>query len=375
MSDINFIDVNAGSINNELINGFEAALGETLYPGDERRIFLEQETPVIVALRNNINEAAKQNLLRYATGEKLDAFGEFYSCPRLKADYSTVPIRFTISMAQLDDIIIPKGTRVTPDGNLYFSVIKDSTILAGATYIDLTLQATEPGTKYNGFTAGQIKTLTDPIPYISSVINTGTSSGGSDIEPDDDGVNVWSGYRERIRLAPQSFSVAGPEGAYEYFALSADSSICDISIDSPSPGVVRVVVLQDDGAIPSQYILDKVIEKVSARDKRPLTDNVQVVAATVFNYDIDLVYYISEQNKTDETIIRNSIEGEGGAIDAYISWQQSNLGKAINPDFLKKLILNAGANRVNIVTPVYNAITRDKVAKIGLKRITYGGLE
>ncbi|RII32858.1 baseplate J/gp47 family protein [Clostridium chromiireducens] len=375
MSDMNFVEVDAESINRSLISSFETTLGETLYPGDERRIFLEQETPVIVALKNDINETAKKNLLRYATGETLDAFGEFYSCPRLKADFATVTERFNLSEAQSQDIFIASGKRVTPDGVLYFATTSDSIVPAGATYIDLVLTATQTGEKYNGFTPGQIKTLTDTIPYIASIVNIDTSSGGSDVEADDDGTNVWSGYRERIRLSPQSFSVAGPEGAYEYFALSADSTICDINVSSPSPGVVQIVVLQENGGIPSQYILDKVNDSVSAKNRRPLTDNVKVVASTVLNYDINLIYYIDSKNQTKETYIRNAIEGEGGAIDAYILWQQSNLGKAINPDYLKKLTLNAGADRVNIISPVYTVLTGEKVAKVGNKTITYGGLE
>ncbi len=378
MSDINFIEVNAENINTELISGFETALNETLYPGDERRIFLEQETPVIVGLKNDINETAKKNLLRYATGEVLDAFGEFYSCPRLGADYATVSVRFKLSEIQSENIPISKGKRVTPDGNLFFSTTSDSIIRAGSEYIDLILKANETGEKYNGFTAGQIKTLVDPIPYIASVENIDISSGGTDIEKDDDGVNIWSGYRERIRIAPQSFSVAGPEKAYKYFARSADSNICDISVNSPSPGVVQVVVLLNNGEIPSQEVLNKVTSALSQKDRRPLTDDVKTVAAKVASYDIDITYYISIDNQTEETNIRNTIEGtkeSPGIIDSYISWQQSHLGKAINPDYLKKLMLNAGADRIVIAEPIYTVITDEEVAKVATKTITYGGLE
>ena len=61
---------------------------------------------------------------------------------------------------------------------------------------------------------GQINTLVDPIAYISSVSNTTASTGGTDTEDDEN-------YRERIQLAPESFSVAGSEGAYIYWARSA----------------------------------------------------------------------------------------------------------------------------------------------------------
>ena len=42
-------------------------------------------------------------------------------------------------------------------------------------------------------------------------------------------------FRRRIQLAPEGFSVAGPEGAYMFHALSADPDVLDASATSPSP--------------------------------------------------------------------------------------------------------------------------------------------
>ncbi len=56
---------------------------------------------------------------------------------------------------------------------------------------------------------GQINELVDPIPFVSRVENISTSYGGSDIENDDK-------FRARIQIAPEHFSVAGPEGAYRF---------------------------------------------------------------------------------------------------------------------------------------------------------------
>lgn len=75
-NDLKFVDTNAREINLKIINEFEEILGEPLYPGDERRIFLQQLTPLIVGLKHNINDSAKQNLLRYSRNEKLDSIGE-----------------------------------------------------------------------------------------------------------------------------------------------------------------------------------------------------------------------------------------------------------------------------------------------------------
>ena len=372
--DINFVETDSDTIQNDLINDFENSLGETLYPGDERRIFLLQEIPAIVGLKNDINESAKENLLRYATGEKLDALGEFYNTPRIPAKYSKVTLRFILSAAQPSNTTIPSGTRATPDGLLYFITSTDLIIPAGQTQGDVIAQAAESGGKYNDYASGQIKNLVDPLPYITSVSNTDSSNGGADIESDDDGINTWSGYRERIREAPESFSTAGPEGAYIYWAKTASVDISDIAVLSPSAGVVSIIILMKNGQLPSQDILDSVLAICSAKDKRPLTDNVQVSAPTTVSYDINLTYYISKDRQTEEVSIKNKIEGTGGAIEQYKSWQCSALGRAVNPDYLRQLILDAGAFRIDITSPSYTSINEDQVAISGTLTIAYGGL-
>ncbi|MFL8014154.1 baseplate assembly protein, partial [Xanthomonas vasicola] len=42
-------------------------------------------------------------------------------------------------------------------------------------------------------------------------------------------------FRRRIQLAPEGFSVAGPEGAYIYHVLSASADVMDASATSPAP--------------------------------------------------------------------------------------------------------------------------------------------
>lgn len=368
MSDINFVTIDADQIINELISQFEKAHKATLYPGDERRIFLYQLAQVLVNNYNAINDTGRQNLLRYARGQALDAMGEFFDCPRLAAQKASVTLRFTLSAAQPTDIIIPAGIRATPDGSLYFATVRAITISAGQSTGDVTVEASIPGKQYNGYAAGQIKNLVDPVPYVASVINTNKSDGGADIETDDD-------YRKRIRLAPQSYSVAGPEGSYVYWALTADSNIADISVSSPSAGVVRITPLLTGGEIPGQAVLDRVLAVVSAKNRRPLTDNVQVGAPTQVPYNITLTYYISSADQAREAAIRSTIEDAGGAVDKYKAWQCEKLGRAINPDQLRYLMMLAGASRIILDSPVYTEITDEQVTAAGTVNIAYGGLE
>lgn len=391
MSNIQFVEINPQKINNELINTFESSLDETLYLGDERRIFLDQQTQVIVGLKNDINETAKQNLLRYARGELLDALGEWWDTPRLQAKRSTTTFCFTLSDIQKYDILIPKGTRATPDGALYFSSNEDIIIKAGSISCEIKATAIEAGSKYNGFIPGQIKTLVDPIPFVKSVMNIDISQGGADIEPDDDGINIWSGYRERIRQAPRALSTAGPSGAYEYWAKTVDANINQAFANSPSPGVVQLVILMKNGELPSDEILDKVFKVCSDKRVRPLTDNLKVVKPNVVNYDISLTYYIDKNFAQYESSYRKIIEGDkldcsSGSIRNYIDYHKNNLGKSVNCDELKYELQSSAAyttldnkvitviRKVDFETPFNITIKDTEIAQNKTLKIVYGGL-
>lgn len=388
MSDINFVEVDAGTIQQKLIQDFEDALGETFNPSDERLMFLQQEVPVLVGLKNNINDSARQNLLRYMRDEVLDAYGEFFGDrgKRLKAQLANVPLRITLSAAQPIDYTISKDDiMVTPDGKIDFVGTVDVTIPAGQLTIDTQGMAADVGTQYNGFIAGQIKNMVKPLPYVASIVNTDVSSGGAGVEDNES-------YRARLQLLPESFSTAGPDGAYIFWAKSADSSIVDVAVDSPSPGVVRVVPLLEDGGIPGQDILDKVLAAVSPRDRRPLTDNPKSEAPTVANYDIVFTYYLDKNLSNEETNYRTVIEGEkldcgpDSAVANYVSWQQSALGLEISPDMLRFFVqsvaqyqsgslIKTAVKKIYFTSPVSTVIDKTQVAKVGTITVTYGGLQ
>jgi phage-related baseplate assembly protein len=378
LNDINFVTVDSETIKNKIINDTEKTFGETLSPGDERRIFLLQEVPIIVGLKNDINNTGKQNLLRYATGAVLDEFGNRVNTPRNSADYAITTFRYTLSATRTEDTPIAAGKRATPEGELQFATVSDLVIPAGQLTGDVKAKATKTGKKYNGFIPGQIKNIVDTIPYVASVTNIDTSSGGADIESDDDGINVWSGYRERIRQAPSGFSTAGPADAYAYWAKSASSNIKDVVVTFPSGGHVLITVLMSDGQMPLQTILDAVLAACNNRKRRPMTDYVTAAAPTQVTYNIDLTYYISSENQALEASIKSAVEGSGGAIETYKAWQCSGLGKtikSINPDELRVLVKAAGASRMVLTSPIYTALNDTEVASIGTITVTYGGLE
>ena len=350
---INFVDYDSEKVISELVSQFESVIGETLQPSDERRIFLNQLAQVIVLLKANINDTGNQVLLRTARGEALDAIGELFSVSRLEAGYAKCTLKFTLSAVQSNPITIPQGTRATPDGNIYFATDKALVIPANTLSGEVSATATDSGTANNGYSEGQIKYIVDNVQYLSKVENTTESTGGTERETDDD-------YRARIRLVPESFSTAGCEDGYKFWAQSV-AGVKDVSVNSPSAGVVNIYITTDDGSTPSQELLTAVDNAVSAKNRRPLTDSVEVKAPTTKTYSINFTYYIASENMGDTSVIAENV---AKAVQEYILWQGDKLGRDINPDKLRNLILNAGASRVTMTSPTYTQIGTGEIASL-----------
>ncbi len=366
LPDIQFVDTAADPIVTSIISGYEAISGRTLYPADPVRLFLLSIAQIIIQQRVVINQTAKSELLRYAAGPVLDHLGSFAGASRLPAVAASTTIRFTLSAPQTFAVAIPAGTRVststTPQRN--FATIAYGEVAPGALTVDLAAQCTEAGEQGNGLLPGQIKNLVDPIAYISSSANLTESAGGDDVETDD-------AYRERIRTVPESYSVAGPEGAYRFWAKTASSRIVDVSVSSPSPGQVLIVPLLVGGEIPGTEILDAVNDICNSKTVRPLTDQVIVQAPEEVSYDINLTYWINQDQAARATAIQAAVLA---ALEAYVLWQKSKLGRPINPSELIRRVMAAGAYRVNVSSPVYAAVGVTGVAIADEVTVNYGGL-
>ena len=63
------------------------------------------------------------------------------------------------------------------------------------------------------------------------------------------------------------------------------------------------------------------------------------------------------------------------AIQDFISWQTTEIGRDINPTELIRRVREAGAKRVLLTSPVFATVQETEVARLGSKKVTYGGLE
>lgn len=364
LKQIEFVKVDVREIESRLITSCERHLNRTLAKGDPIRLLLEGVAYQFLLMLNEINYTGKQNLLAYARGDYLDHLGVLVGVARLLAKRAVTTVRFMLS-TERKGLVIPKGTRVSAGDNVFFAVPNDIVVPDGKLQVEAAVYCTRDGNVGNGYVAGQINKLVDPIPYVQSVTNITTSEGGADLEDDEN-------FRMRIQKAPESFSCAGPSGAYEYHAKLTNQDIESVSVISPKPGEVEIRVLMKAGGIPETEVINQV--KASCNDKRvrPLTDKVSVLAPSTLTYKVDVTYWINRNNVSMEAETKRRVEE---AVKAFTLWQRSALGRDINPSELITRMVQAGAKRVEVRQPVHQEVPATSVAICDDPQFSYGGLE
>lgn len=371
LPDISFVETNPEKVIADIIKDYEDAYFEStgrriiLQPADPIRIFLYTQALREIQLRHVIDETAKQNLLKYARGNRLDHIGAISETSRGSSKAAETRMLLQFSQARSTLTIIPKGVRFTPETNIYFETVDSYELPPGVMELIVNVRCTDVGTVGNGFLPGQVNTIVDPQPFLVQAENIDVTQGGANVESDDS-------YRERIHLAPEGLSVAGPTGAYEYFTLQYSSLIENVKVLSPSPGTVDIRVLLKNGEMPNQSFLAGLLEHLSADDKRPLTDNLLVNAPNAITYEIDLTYYIKKEDAAKEDLIKEKINR---ALNDYVLWQRSKIGRDINPSYLSMLLVDAGAKRVEVKYPIFKKIEQDEIAIVENVASEYGGLE
>ena len=362
---LTFAEADPEEVDGNITTTVEALLGRKLARADPLRLFLRGIEAVMVQQRLLIDEAAKQGLLAYATGTNLDHLGVLVGTDRLEASAATVTMELQLSTTRATGTIIPAGTRFTAGDGIMFALNENTVIEAGKTKAEAEATCTTTGTAGNDYKAGETKSIVDPVPFLATAVNTTLSAGGADVETDE-------AYRERIHDAPEKFSTAGPVGAYEYHAKRASSLITDVAVVSPSPGCVDVYPLLAGGIIPEQEMLDRVAETLNDRTVRPLTDKVAVKQPEAVPYDITASYWIDRDDATEADTIQKAAET---AVQDFILWQKTRLGRDVNPTELYYRLRAAGVKRAEITAPAYTAITRKQVAVANTVKVTFEGLE
>ena len=312
------------------------------------------------------DRAGKMALLKYSYGDYLENIGALKGMYRMQGAAAKTSLKFTLSDKRPGTTIIPAGTRVTASDGVYFCTMDVLEIPAGSLTGEVNAQCRELGVKGNGYAPGMLKTLVDPVPYVDKVENVVKTEGGADLESDEN-------LALRIYLAPSSWSTAGPDDAYKYWVLTFDPAIADVRVDSDIPGEVDIYFIFQDGQLPEETTIQELERFLQDEKVRPLTDKVIVRAPDVEEYEIDLTYYINRSDRTKISAINEQVQK---AVQEYISWQKKRIGRDINPDQLRRMLVSAGAKRLEIRSPDFRRITRSSIAILkGDASVVYGGVE
>lgn len=367
--DIDFVDVDAQAIADEKIAQLEDAIGRTLGQADPLRIMFLWYIADICQERSYANVLAKRNLPRYAMqetdGKYLDSLAEiFYQITRKQSEGATTTLKFTISEAQDEDTVIPEGTEATDSaGTVYFSTDEELTIPAGS--LTGTVEATclTEGTEGNAYPIGKINVLVDDVPYVTEVTNTRMTSGGADEETNEELYN-------RGRESYESPSTAGTVGGFTQFVLEYNSEVMDVEVYNVEGGVIGITMLMD-GGIPTDEEVADMQEYISGDEIRPIGTKVIVSAPEAVEFEVEAVYYGAERPEPGGTALAELMQG---AAEEYLKWQQSRLGRTIDPGELSHLMYEAGAGRVTIVKPTVQELTAKQCAVLkGEIKLSYGG--
>lgn len=343
------------------LTGADIVLGKA----DDRRIILLAGAYFIYQGFMYTDDAGKMGLLKYSRSDYLENLGALKHIYRKAAAGATTTIRFSMNTARNTTTGIPRGTRLTAGDGVYFATEEYGEIAIGETQVDISAVCTVAGAAGNHYDIGDIKTIVDPVPFIDSAKNITKPENGADVESDES-------LRQRIYIAPASYSTAGSDDSYEYFVREYSADILNVRITSPEPGVVQIRYLLADGVIPGIESMNGLQDYLSQADIRPLTDRVEVLAPEIVTYNLDITYYINQSDQNRANVIQQKVNE---AIAEYIMWQKTEIGRDINPDVLMEKVINAGAKRAEIVNPQFTIVGEGAVGSLAAQTITYGGLE
>lgn len=365
-----FIDRDPEAITADLVARYEYLSGKTLYPAQVERLMIDLIAYAKTLTHIGINEAGKQNLVRFSSTPILGYLGEQINVPKLSASNAKTMLRFTLPASRLVDLAIPAGTLVdSSDGKVTFATDAAVTLPVGSLTVDCAATCSEAGVIGNGWLPGQINTLTSDIGnVVISVANITVSADGTEDESDDR-------YRLRIMEGPEAFSVAGPRGAYRWHAMSAHPDIIDVGVIGPEmakvngvfvstngvpPGEIRIYPLVASG-VPDANILSLVDARLSLETVRPLCDFPQVlpIEPVVYTIDAGLVLFDTSTDTSVALDASEPVKAARKAAQAHADYLQAGVGRDVVVKAFEALLKVPGVYDLSIPSLPANLVLGD----------------
>ncbi len=341
---IQFLHEDGAKIIAECKAFYETTLGRQIAPADVEMLLINGLAYRELLVRSQANEAGRQNMVSFSLGAALEYLGELVGVYRLPASPALCTIEFALVPGHTG-VTIPMGLRVqSTDGKAIFETTEERVCPVDTLTAQIICAATEAGTVGNDYALNKINIILDPQAFLSTAQNITVSKGGADEETDEL-------LRERIKLAPAIFSVAGPDDAYKFHAKSASASIVDVAVTSPVPGEVHIFPLLEGGLMPTPEILEAVQEKCNAKKIRPLTDTVVTGSPETIDYAIEV--NLTLLTTAVQATTQSSVED---ILNEYKEARKNKLGLDVVRSKIASLSSIQGVYDAVVVSPVANIV-------------------
>ncbi|HFI6178048.1 TPA: baseplate assembly protein [Escherichia coli] len=177
--------------------------------------------------------------------------------------------------------------------------------------------------------------------------------------------------RQRIPAAFEGLSVAGPTGAYEFHAKSADGRVADVSATSPAPAEVVITVLsrEGDGAA-GKDLLDVVEKALNSESVRPVADRLTVRSAEVIPYQVEATLFLYPGPEAEPVMTAAK-----ASLQKYIA-SQTRLGRDIRRSAILAALHVEGIQRVELASPLADVVlNKTQAASCTEWRVINGGTD
>jgi len=299
-------------------------------------------------LRTHVNDLVRQSFWQTATGNNLDFHAAEFFIKRDAGAKPTATVIFTLNTTLTTDYVFEAGLELlNEDGSISF-LLSDVTFSAGSTeasgIAELQLYTATSDTKV-------ISTMV-PKAYLSSVMQTTAYSGGSNPMDDD-------ALRALIALADEQQTTAGSIKSYKYWSLQSDARITDVNVYRKTSGEVEVIVHSLTGV--DETMIERVESATSGAIHRPLTDTVNVYAATKNTYSVVAVLTVSDSADATSTLAsaKSRLLERLNAVNIGKSVTLGMIISALSVDGVEDVMVTspsstvgAGDNEVAILTSV-----------------------
>ncbi|UST93758.1 baseplate assembly protein [Pseudomonas siliginis] len=150
--------------------------------------------------------------------------------------------------------------------------------------------------------------------------------------------------RERVQLAYEGLTTAGPRNSYILHARNASALVADATAESPAPACVDVTVLGLEGDGTADPALLALVEAaVNDDDVRPVGDRVTVRGAEILRYRVDAVLHMKGAGPENDAALTEAIR----RLEAWIN-PRRRLGVEVARSGVDAQLHVAGVGRVEL---------------------------